>query len=161
LIDTKKYRISLYFWICVSIAICILIFYFSSQNGETSGNVSQGVTKKLFPSATSDNVIFLLEKIMRKIAHYAVYFVLGSSVYLSCFYYMRIHSSKKCSVAKSFLIPVAMCFIYSCTDELHQSFIPGRNGSFFDCLLDTLGALSGILFAMLIRFFLSKTIDNN
>jgi VanZ family protein len=34
---------------------------------------------------------------------------------------------------------------YSLTDEFHQLFVPGRHASLFDCLIDTMGALMGLL----------------
>ena len=43
-------------------------------------------------------------------------------------------------------------FLYACTDELHQAFVPGRGPSPVDVVLDTLGAA----FAMLLVWRLSK-----
>ena len=42
-------------------------------------------------------------------------------------------------------IAVGICFLYACTDELHQLFSSGRSGQFDDVLLDSIGALLGIL----------------
>ncbi len=35
--------------------------------------------------------------------------------------------------------------LYSCTDEYHQLFVPGRSGQFSDILLDSTAALAGVL----------------
>jgi len=35
---------------------------------------------------------------------------------------------------------VVFCSLFGVTDEWHQSFVPGRDASFFDWLADTLGA---------------------
>jgi VanZ family protein len=36
-------------------------------------------------------------------------------------------------------------FIYACTDEFHQYFIPGRGPSFRDVLVDTSGVVLGVV----------------
>lgn len=36
-----------------------------------------------------------------------------------------------------------IAFIYSLTDEFHQTFVPGRNAGLFDILVDNLGILLG------------------
>ena len=38
---------------------------------------------------------------------------------------------------------VAVCFAYAASDELHQLFVPGRNGMATDVLIDTVGASVG------------------
>jgi VanZ family protein len=38
-----------------------------------------------------------------------------------------------------------IAFVYSLTDEYHQSFVPGRNASLADCGIDAIGAAMGIL----------------
>lgn len=46
------------------------------------------------------------------------------------------------------LIAVLIVFAYACTDELHQSFVPGRGVEFDDVLLDTAaGAVAQIVAA--------------
>src|SRR5665648_692739 len=41
--------------------------------------------------------------------------------------------------------PLAVCVVYAASDELHQLLVPGRSGEFGDVLLDSLGALAGVL----------------
>ena len=53
-----------------------------------------------------------------------------------------------------FIITVTIVSIYGVVDEIHQSFVPGRECSFFDWLADTTGASAGVLF----RLFLIKKI---
>lgn len=38
-----------------------------------------------------------------------------------------------------------MVFAYACLDEWHQTFVPGRQGTLHDVLLDTLGGAFGLL----------------
>jgi len=41
--------------------------------------------------------------------------------------------------------------IYASSDEIHQSFIPGRGPLFTDIIIDTMGVLLGILLIILIQ----------
>jgi VanZ family protein len=38
-------------------------------------------------------------------------------------------------------IPALLSFAYACTDEFHQSFVPGRSAQFSDVLVDSTGIL--------------------
>ena len=35
-------------------------------------------------------------------------------------------------------------FLYACSDEFHQSFVPGRGPAFKDVMIDSTGALVGL-----------------
>ena len=48
---------------------------------------------------------------------------------------------------------IAFCFLYACSDELHQHFTPGRACMFTDVLIDTGGALTGMLMSLIILAF--------
>lgn len=56
--------------------------------------------------------------------------------------------------------PLAMSilfsFLYACTDELHQIFVPGRSAQFRDVLIDTLGASFGATITYLIIKLFTK-----
>ena len=47
--------------------------------------------------------------------------------------------------ARAAIVTVLFCFLYACSDEYHQTFIPGRAGQFSDVLVDMAGAAFGIL----------------
>jgi VanZ family protein len=36
-------------------------------------------------------------------------------------------------------------FLYACSDEIHQLFVPNRSGELLDVLLDTFGGSLGVL----------------
>ncbi|MBR3995829.1 MAG: VanZ family protein [Clostridia bacterium] len=152
----KRQKVKFYIWTIISVLIAGVIFLFSAQNGDSSGNVSQSVTQKLFPSVVSFDAIYLIEKIIRKIAHYLIYFFLGVSVTMAYRNYISGFKNKTPCAVKQIITSVSICFVYSLSDEFHQSFIPGRNGSFLDCLLDTAGALSGVLFVLLLTNIFKK-----
>jgi VanZ family protein len=46
---------------------------------------------------------------------------------------------------REFWIVVAVCAAYAVSDEVHQSFVPSRQGSVIDILIDTSGAAAGLL----------------
>lgn len=47
---------------------------------------------------------------------------------------------------------LALTFLYACSDEFHQSFVPNRHPSPIDVLIDTAGAIT----ALLVLVFLSR-----
>lgn len=51
---------------------------------------------------------------------------------------------------------ILLSFLYACTDEIHQIFVPGRSAQFRDVLIDTLGASFGTLIAYLILKLITK-----
>jgi VanZ family protein len=48
-----------------------------------------------------------------------------------------------CSARCAVLLAVALASVYGATDEIHQSFVPGRNADVLDWVADTLGATLG------------------
>lgn len=51
---------------------------------------------------------------------------------------------------------VAFVALYAATDEFHQTLVPGRQGSPRDVLIDTTGAIGGMIFLWLIWKWRSK-----
>ena len=74
--------------------------------------------------------------LFRKFAHASEYFILTILLLVAL---------KNSGVVgkKIFIFALLICFIYSCTDEYHQTFVIGRTGQFSDCLVDTLGGFIG------------------
>ena len=48
------------------------------------------------------------------------------------------------------MIAIIHAFIVACVDEIIQLFIPGRAGMVGDVLIDSLGAITGIIIAVII-----------
>ena len=126
------------------------IFMFSNQNGMDSAEVSNRLLSKLFdmynrivPDAEflSIDEFKYYDHLLRKAAHLFIYFILSI---LTCWSAWAIFSKRY------MLISLLFCFVYACTDELHQNFSAGRNGIFSDVLIDTAGALIGIIYMTLI-----------
>ena len=130
----------------------ITIFRFSSQDGQTSSSLSNEVTEKVtkrinkiqnLEETERKNVLSRIEKIIRKIAHFSLYTIVGILLMsLACTY--EFTEFKRGGI--SFLIGL----MYACLDELHQFFISERSAQITDVMIDSMGVLFGILLVMLI-----------
>ena len=130
----------------------ITIFRFSSQDGQTSSSLSKEVTENVtkrinkiqnLEETERKNVLSRIEKIIRKIAHFSLYTIVGILLMsLACTY--EFTEFKRGGI--SFLIGL----MYACLDELHQFFISERSAQNTDVMIDSMGVLFGILLVMLI-----------
>lgn len=122
-----------------------IIFYFSHQSGDASMQLSDGILdsfKSLFQNFLDYHT---LSYIVRKIAHFTEYFILGLLIY---------HLVKQYRViSKTEIIwMILFCVIYAMSDEFHQVFIGGRSPMIFDVIIDSLGSsLSILLFRLFQR----------
>ena len=137
-----------------------LIFYLSHQNADSSSNMSAGLIRRVLslfiPETSGDeltNVIASLQFIVRKTAHLTLYLILGVFALLHFSTYNRFTLIVKLS--SSLVISV----LYAVSDEYHQTYIRGRSGEISDVIIDTLGAIIGILLSLLI-YKIFKTIKN-
>lgn len=108
-----------------------------------------GITHKYPSDEKIYQVIDLLNKPLRKVAHATEYFVLIILILMTL-------KSIGIDNRKIFLISLLLCFLYACGDEFHQSFISGRTAQFSDSLID----LSGGLIGCIIFSFISKIYKN-
>lgn len=114
----------------LSIVVMLSIFWFSHQDGRESARQSTYV-KKQVNKAIGKGLRFNV----RKNAHFFIYMALGMSLLLS-----REKTGKR-----EILEVVGFVILYAISDEYHQSFVPGREASFRDICIDTLGGISGVL----------------
>lgn len=137
--------------------------FFSVSSNESQNTINQeNNTNKKENQINNTKKTNELDGKIRKLAHACEYFV------LSIFVMLLIFQIKKTKKFKYNLIGLIICFIYACTDEFHQKFIPGRGAQFSDVMIDTMGALAGIVFLWIIicivRFIklkiLKKNVDN-
>jgi VanZ family protein len=151
-----------------AIVIMALIFFFSAQPAEESGEVSEFLGERLF-LATSDlfGLGWTMQKIaalnleaqhaIRKAAHFTEYFILG----LALFSGFRVNFPKapgrRYGIPGNWTLPaVITASLYAASDEIHQIFIPGRAFQVTDIAVDSAGALLGIgVFALLAVIVLS------
>lgn len=131
----------------------LVIFNFSNQQGTSSSGLSDRITIKIAQIITQnkltedekEQIINKYSFIIRKTAHFIAYFILG---FLTIILTTDLYSYNK----KTFLFTLLFNFLYASTDEIHQLFINGRNGSFLDVLLDTTGALTAISLVFLLNY---------
>ncbi len=119
-----------YWRFALPILIMILIWCFSAQNNTESDGIS-------IPLAT---LLGLENGVLRKIAHFTIYLILGVSLVFA----FKSLKPKQFPEFKPLIISLVIATIYAMLDEYHQSFIPGRDGNPADILIDSLGALAGI-----------------
>ncbi|MBQ7781361.1 MAG: VanZ family protein [Lachnospiraceae bacterium] len=137
------------------------IFSFSAQDGETSGNISMGVSDSLVKALDfltggrmqTDELTDLavkLEHPIRKTAHFLEYALMGILVYTMLYY--PVSGNKR-----RFWISVLWVIFSAAADELHQLFVPDRAGRIADVILDTCGGITGIWFCSgLYKRFIGK-----
>lgn len=113
-----------------SIILMLIIFSFSSQTGSESSGLSSHIVTWI----QTNLHLSIPELIIRKGAHMSEYALLTLS-------FMYGFSKNELSINKVYLYSIISCFLYACTDEMHQLFIGGRAGQFSDVLIDTLGGL--------------------
>ncbi len=79
---------------------------------------------------------------LRKAAHIAEYFI------LTLLLYRAFRGSFELSYFTLVVCPAAIALLYAISDEYHQIFVHGRNGSVVDVLIDSIGI---ILFYMILK----------
>ena len=128
------------------------IFYFSSQSGpvstQLSDSVISAVTEKNDP--LSKDMWQKLNVIIRKSAHFIEYMSLGAA-----FAFGLRFSVAGASTIKYILLSTLFSAVYAVSDEIHQYFVPGRACMLTDVGIDTIGSLSG---AVLMILFLTIVI---
>lgn len=139
--------------ILILLLLCtfFIIFGFSSQDGETSGGISRNITNKILQLSSKynnleqeekDQVSDRTEKIIRKIAHFSIYTLVGLLL-------MGLLSTYKIKENWRIMLSVLLGMIYAISDEIHQGFTPGRSPRIADVYIDTLGVILGILLILL------------
>ena len=136
-----------------------LIFWFSSRTGTVStgdSDTAGSAVLKIFirdydslPTAEKVQRLETLTYPIRKISHCGEYFILGILFmgFLSTFF-----KKMKNAVIWAWILAAA----YAVTDEIHQLFVTGRSGQALDVLIDSAGAIAGILIVYAIIVKLRK-----
>lgn len=124
-----------------SLIMMVFIFYMSgdSNSGQKSDFITTLILKTFnllfFIPSNIINTDFVSFSV-RKIAHISEYFI------LTLFFYIGFYKNlKKVSRTNILLLSVFLSIIYSISDELHQTFIPNRVGSYKDVIIDSIGSM--------------------
>lgn len=130
------------FWLPVIVWMGI-IFYLSHQPATSSSELSTGLTMLMINTFQSmfpliDINISSIHIIIRKLAHFGAYLILAYLVMRALTHYLVLN-------LKMIVIALFICIIYAISDEVHQLFIDGRSGEVRDVLIDSIGAIVGIM----------------
>ena len=137
----------------------ILIFWFSNQNGTISSEMSDGLISEVVKfieiilknSLDNEKIIETFVFLIRKVAHFFLYFVLG-------ILWMNLLKEHRVSLGKQVIYSLLFCIMYACSDEIHQLFIPGRSGNIIDTMIDTTGSLCSIITIYLFKKYKNKAV---
>lgn len=126
--EKKKIR----FYIVLVIIWLLVIFIMSSFDASESGKQSSFFVNIISKVLNIDDVK-LLSLIVRKMAHFTEYFILGLLV-----------SNVISLINKKYYYAVIFGILYAISDEAHQIFVSGRVFQVRDILIDSLGLVCGI-----------------
>ena len=126
-----------------------LIYSFSAQSGEISGNLSYTVSCKIVElgdraldvGLDEEQISYYAARIeypVRKLAHMTEYFCLAVAVSFP-FYVYGLRGFPLMLVAG------LICVGFAAGDEYHQSFVDGRGPSKKDVMIDSIGVFAGII----------------
>ena len=129
-------------WMCI-------IFVFSSQPADESSEVSVGFSYRVVSSAgfflhlpwdeeEFRKISTAIEGYIRKAAHMSEYAILTILLFLWL-------ENWQFKVLKRSVIAAFLAMLYAISDEFHQLFVQGRAGSVRDVIIDSAGAVLGIL----------------
>ncbi|MDR0959531.1 MAG: VanZ family protein [Propionibacteriaceae bacterium] len=111
-----------------------VIFAFSAQTGGDSGGLSQWAAG-IIESITGIDVPIV---VVRKMAHVTVYAVLGVATAWWCRTWPQRWGRARAVMAAAIVVA------YACFDELHQTFVAGRDGRLFDIALDSVAGVIAV-----------------
>ena len=134
--------------LCPAILCMCGIFLLSSETAEessqTSGTVIHEVLTKISEEyvksspAEKKSIIESLQFFIRKGTHFSIYTLLAVLFYLP-FSQCSFRTKTKYFFSFSYTV------LYAISDEVHQTFVPGRSGELRDVFIDSCGALTGLL----------------
>ncbi len=125
-----------------------LIFFFSSQSAEKSDATSSVISEpiiyfiyhdyELYPAEKKNEIYNHVQHIVRKTAHFSEYMILAVLMNLCMESWFGRHryinpASLSCAV------------LYACTDEMHQMLTEGRSAVWSDVMIDSAGAVLGLM----------------
>ena len=144
-----------FIFITITLIWTAVIFSFSLQSGEVSGDLSGSVLEALLgffmPGVLeSPEKLELFHLILRKCAHFTEFMILGvlSSITL-----------KHMKVGYKSIIGLGYCVLIASLDETLQLFVSGRAGRVQDVLIDSAGALAGIVIVFICFKFIKCDLE--
>lgn len=152
--DREIMKKLLYLTFLPAILWMVFIFGFSKDTGDASSSLSLTITSKIvdiieynkdITEYEYNNLVEMLHTPVRKAAHMTEYAILAILICIPLIINTNVQNIKIRDYGQIFLIAFIICIIYAVTDEIHQLFVPGRTGKITDVLIDSVGALCGVL----------------
>lgn len=142
------------FFAVISILIMVAIFVFSSHDVDKTYNLSRSVISKttqlvdVVPNNIKPSFLDNIknEYVVRKCAHFILYFLLGLFV-TGTFMKMKY---------KAVFVTIPFCLLFAACDEFRQKFVKGRISSIKDVQLDFFGAIVGAVVFLIILCLYTK-----
>ena len=146
----KRNKIRLWVFGMLTLAVMVMIFFMSAKEASKSDSMSRWLLytpfgqmlMKLLPRLTEKGA----EHDIRKYAHMAEYTMLAIPSTL----FFRELLLERFPPLRSMGCGLVFCVLYACTDEYHQTFVPGRAGAPIDVLVDLVGICFGLLLVFLL-----------
>lgn len=160
-IVTKKNIIKMILIVLLVILLGV-IFSFSNQDGEKSTSVSRGITERIIEHIEGiqkldgyqkENALLRIEAVIRKIAHFSLYTLVGIIV-------MGLMQVCNLKEKNKILCTLGIGVMYAISDEVHQIFIPERTAKVTDVLIDSAGVLVGICIVLLVIRIIKSIVKN-
>ena len=145
----------------IVVAVMLAIFMFSAQTEEESSETS-GYFVDFFinlfspdfenlPTENQEAALTRVTNLIRKLAHFTEYTVLGFCLALHIGE-LKSKLNKKLGFEWAAVVGV----LYAVSDELHQFFVPGRGPGAKDVLIDSLGVLTGLALMLAIMSLIKR-----
>jgi VanZ family protein len=127
----------------------VVIFCASSdrQSFQHSSRIIGPLLHWIFPGITlesEDQIVF----ICRKVAHALEYAFLGILAWLAI---RSLHPQQSPWNRRDLIKALIIVFVYAVSDEIHQSYVPSRQGAAIDVLIDTAGGAAGLFLVSVVR----------
>lgn len=119
--------------------------YYGPESYQTTGKIVKVVHGFMVSHNLNVYNVRDLNMLFRKISHFCLY------TFMSFTSIMILLRKAKWRLW-SFLGGVLITFSIACSDELLQTFIPGRTGMFVDVLLDSTGIVFGMLLMIIVVY---------
>lgn len=129
------------------VLVWMVVIFVGSTDLGSSQRTSRfiGPVLRWFKPDVSDETIRTVQAVIRKSGHVTEYAILAIVVWWARRKAVgTVPLLSNWNWRESWLI-VAFCAFYAVTDELHQSFVSTRQGQPLDVMIDSLGALAGML----------------
>jgi len=143
----------------------VVIFCFTAQTGDESGNLSSGVSylfmtiwNKIFFLGWDETQVLAMAELwgypIRKLAHMTEFGILAVLIWSALKHYVQIDTMKK-----RYIVAWVAAVCYAATDEFHQLFVPGRSGNLFDVCVDASGALIALCIVALVNYMYKRVLE--